>query len=113
MNAVLVIAGVEELDAHPVALAHTNRRPGDAAVIGPGRELQPGNYFNQSVLRNNRVFVKSLSVRQLADQARIEVGQNFCRVKTVLLVIHFTNNRGHEVMSVAVCRVRLLCESPA
>src|SRR5947209_13793902 len=38
MNAVLVIAGVEELDAHPVALAHTNRRPGDAAVIGPDRK---------------------------------------------------------------------------
>src|SRR5947207_5137666 len=110
MNAVLMIAGVDELDPHAVALIHAQGRPGDAAVVGPGRELQSGNDFNDRVLRNNRVFSQRLTIRQLVDPSGIEVSQYFGGVKTVFRVVHFTDNRGHQVMSVAVWRLWLFPE---
>ncbi len=49
-------AGVQELDAEEVALGRADNRPGDGAVVGPGREEDPGRDLDLPVDRRQRVF---------------------------------------------------------
>src|SRR5262249_27305683 len=74
VNAVLVVADIDEPDPHPVALAYTNGWAGNASVIGPGRELKPRHDFNGLVLGYERVLAQRLAAGQDADVAAVEVG---------------------------------------
>src|SRR3972149_2752231 len=105
MNTVLMIAAVNKLDPDSVALTHSNGRPGDAAVVGPGCEFQSGDDLNGLVKRRESIFVQRLAVRQDTDLACVKIGQEFRRIKAVPGMIHFTHNSRHDVLAMDMRRL--------
>src|SRR5687767_2835478 len=106
MDAVRMIAGVEEVETNAITLAHADRRSGNPAVVGPGGELHPGYDLDRLVLDAEGVLVKRLTVRHGGDHARVEIGENARRVEAILYMVHFADDGGHRVRTGVVRRVR-------
>ena len=96
VDAVLVVAGVDEVDADPVALPRANGRAGNAPVVRPGQILQPRDDLDRVVQGDQPVLAQGLPVRQHADRTAIEIGQRGCWVKPVPGVIDLPYDHRHR-----------------
>ena len=90
-------AGVGELDADQVALGGAQRRAGDAAVVGPGREVHARRDLDLAIDRGDRELAQAATVRESRDLTRVEIGENVVRVETVARMVDVAD-RGHHML---------------
>ena len=83
VDRVRVLGGVDERDPQPLALAGAQRRAGDAAVVGPGREADAGGDLDLLVLRHERPLAHDAAAREPPRRAPVEVAQDRVRVEAV------------------------------
>ena len=70
MDRVRVLGAVDEADPQPLALGAAERRAGDAAVVGPGRVLDPGGDLDLLVLGDQGPLAQHPAVRRAASSCR-------------------------------------------
>jgi len=85
-------AAVGEMDPQPVSLGTSERRAGDAAVVGPTSELYPGGNFELVIARGDRPFADTAAIAVDRNSAGVPVGQNSVRVESVFRVIDAAND---------------------
>ena len=64
VDRVRVRGAVDERDPQPLALARAQRRAGDAAVVGPGREADAGRDLDLLVLGDQRPLAQHAAARE-------------------------------------------------
>ena len=88
VNRVVVSRGVDEPDAHAVALRCPDRGTGNAVVVGPSRKEHSGRDLDLPVDCEELVFTHGASGGIFGDLvAGVEVGQDLHRVEAVACVI--------------------------
>jgi hypothetical protein len=87
VHRVRVPAAVDEADPQAIALPRAQRRPGDAPVVGPRRELHPRRNLDLLLGGGDRPLAQRAPVGQAADLALVEVAQDQVRVKAVGAVV--------------------------
>jgi hypothetical protein len=105
VDAVRVVAGVQQGNADAVAFRCTYGGAWDAAIVCPGGELNAGDYFHHLVLRHEGVFAEQLAAGEEGRFSGVEVGEDVCGVKPVLYVIHFAGDGGHHRLAIVVPQV--------
>ena len=74
---------VAELDPQLLALAAAKRRSGDAAVVGPGRELDAGRHLDLLVQGDQLPFAQDPAAGEPPRLSVVEVAQQLGRVEAV------------------------------
>ena len=108
MHRVRMRAVVPEDDPQPLALLGAERRPGHAAVVGPGREHDARRDLDLLVLGRDLEGPQRAPVGQRRDRAGLPVGQHCRRIEAVAGVVDLAD-RDHRAVGGAVAGRRWLC----
>ncbi len=97
MDRVRMGAGIDEVDAQPFAFDASQRRSGDAALIGPGRKKNARRDFDFLVDGGDGPFTNWTPVESGRDIPVIELGQELLGCKPIRLVI----DRAYDLIGAA------------
>lgn len=112
MHRMRMAATVEETDAQQLALLGAQRRPRDAAVVGPRREFHAGGDLDLLLAGGDRPLTQDPPARKARRPAPIEVAYQRVRVKAIGHVIDRTTAKaGVPIAADAVSGVGLVLGS--
>ena len=114
VHGVRVRAVVAEDDPHPLALGDAQARARHPAVVGPGREEEPGRDLDLLVLADDLERAQRAAIRQRRDRAGVPVGEERCGVEAVAGVVDLADGDHVAVRAVMAGWVRFvrLCRRP-